>query len=251
MGNCLVTKLKESVENSSLKKIDEVKLFVVPQLKGAGGNNRLAIESTGEHTIRVDGNGYFALSDAELVTNPKTSYTFTGSKDFYFGDNACNVFISNKSSITKLYSNGTNLTYKSFVNCDISELKFMPALKIIRFPFGPTYGRLSDIPKIGDNIENFSFGGAPNVKGDLKDLLPLAAGGANTKLKGITLADGNVLTGNYRDLGPFIGLTDLSVACPGVTGSVEELVAAQISYGRTTSNNLGGYGFGMYITFGG
>lgn len=208
MGLCLVTKLKESVADSSLSKIGEKTLVLAPQksftirgkgieLRGLTGNFDIAL---------LGGNTYEGLNHYVDVSANYFSCRNTSSNPLTIGVNnleVLNVFSADGGA------NALEIDLNFFEKSKgMSELNLTD--QII------TGGELSDLSEITNNstLTGLVFTRCIGLKGSIEDIASL-----------------RMIDSAFPS---FFG-------CPEVTGSVEEFVRGQRANGRTNANLANGY----------
>lgn len=246
MGNCLVTKLKESVNNDNLSKLGELKFSVTKGNITNPNQQELRLSTNDKIHVRVNGNGGFAKSVAELST-PLTDldiYNTDGEVTLYFINDDYNVFISNKESIVnlKMMTVTTILSVNSnefagatsletlFANMvgDIKYLKYSSSLADVRLPLqGSTYGNLFEaLNPSGATLALFN---SPenSYTGDVSE--------SNLTRIETFVFDGSKIVGDIANLPPMNYLAVLSINSD-ISGTVESFVAKQ-KQGRATLTN--------------
>ena len=155
MGNCLVTKLKEIVNNDELVRLGSMRLFCKKQATITYEMQQaLQIRVSSDVTIYPKGNGKVSPTFAGLVTNPLDSYTVTPQMELtvlYFTNDDYTVELTNKYGITHLgtpwFSGGDDLQYTRVVHADTAELSYCTSLKWIDFNHGEIDGDVANLPK--------------------------------------------------------------------------------------------------------
>lgn len=282
MGNCLMTKLKASVNNDNLPIFGKITINVVP-LSGISDSAQQSIYIEGtDFTVEVSGGGYFSENYADLETPSSclTSQTYQNGVLLYFANVASTIHITDtvinisvqsvnvwNDSIFAVdlkniaYSQSLN-TLQVWQNSDVSVLKNLPNLIRAYFikcngDFGfvrnsPLLEELKayDVPSglmllsdVPDTVTTFA---ANNIgKGDLSSLT------SKTGLESIELENTDV-TGSITDIGGLTSLTSFNLFRTSVTGSIEDFIAAQVNAGRASfSGEFRCYSALSFLTFGG
>lgn len=131
MENCLVTKLKETIQNEQLVKMDEI-LLHCKHTENVDYTNVNSLQlrcKNGNVTLRVVGNGFFARSAAEIETNPLTSDTITpsdGLVTFAMSNGDYDIIISGKENLINI---GPAFAYSTpLVQIGRDDIKYLPSL---------------------------------------------------------------------------------------------------------------------------
>ena len=282
MGNCLMTKLKASVNNDNLPIFGKIIINVVPLSEISNSEQQsILIEGT-DFTVEVSGGGYFSENYADLETPSSclTSQKYQNGVVLYFANVASTIRITNtittisvhsvyvwNDSIfavdlkTIAYSQSLN-TLQVWQNSDVSVLKNLPNLIFAYFvkcngDFGfvrnsplletlKAYYAPSGLMLLSDVSDTVTALAASNIgKGDLSSLT------SKTGLEIIELENTDV-TGSITDIGGLTSLIGINLFGTSVTGSIEDFVAAQVNAGRTSfSGEFRCYSALSFLTFGG
>lgn len=285
MGNCLVTKLKASVNNDNLPIFGKITINVVPLSEiSDSGQQSIYIEGI-NFTVEVSGGGYFSENYADLE-NPQSCLTTWAPP----ADEPCGVilYFANVASTIHVTDTITNISVQSinvwndsifavdlktiaysqlgslalWQNSDVSVLKNLPNLNYAYFvkcngDFGfvrnsplletlKAYNATSGLMLLSDVPDTVTTLAAQNIgKGDLSSLT------SKTGLLSIELENTDV-TGSITDIGGLTSLTSFNLFRTSVTGSIEDFVAAQVNAGRTSfSGEFRCYSALSFLTFGG
>jgi hypothetical protein len=282
MGNCLMTKLKASVNNDNLPIFGKITINVVPLSEISDSEQQsIYIEGT-DFTVEVSGGGYFSENYADLETPSSclTSQTYQNGVVLYFANVASTIRITN--TITNIsvqsinvwndsifavdlktiaYSQSLN-SLQVWQNSDVSVLKNLPNLIYAYFvkcngDFGfvrnsplleelRAYDSSSGLILLSDVSDTVKILAANNIgKGDLSSLT------SKTGLGTLELENADV-TGSITDIGGLTSLETFNLFGTSVTGSIEDFVAAQVNAGRTSfSGEFRCYSALSFLTFGG
>lgn len=128
MGNCLVTKLKEQVQNENLITMSGVS-FIVKSVENGSSNAQLIKVGILGGTVRVTGNGRISddYSTVETTSN-KTYEVNLGNQTLYLKNTDCNFIVENKYMLRRLE---TKAGYDSVLHVNLEDLKYNTALTII------------------------------------------------------------------------------------------------------------------------
>lgn len=225
-NQCLVTRLKAAIQNDNLPLFNTIKLTAHSITSNVELLSRLRISTYGGDgvTIKVDGDGYFATSYANLSDETKrlteTTVTSTSSTgvDFFFKKGEYNVLLYNANNIKKIMINGQTASgYVTVLQADLSEFKNNPGINQLDLNLSSATGSINDLPS---TIHILYLSNTPNVIGNLDELARRCT------------------------------FTNIFITNTGIIGSVENFVAGQISQGVTEST-ISQRGFGTRLTFGG
>ena len=219
MGQCLITKLKESVKDSSLLKIGE-KTFILKANKSVtlyGGNTLVRV---------VSGDTFNAISTVSDIPAQYniTEYRIIGGfvKFTNNGDTDMIVGVRQLSNLVAFSSQTSE-----DVEIDLSFFAIYPK-----------------------DMNELTLWGAKVVGGTLQDILHV-----NDSKRTIWLNFRNCqgLSGNYEDLGDFkLNSMPIVANCPNVTGEIIEFVKRQRAAGKTTASyNESDWCSGSGLTFNG
>lgn len=219
MGQCLITKLKESVKDSSLLKIGE-KTFILKANKSVTlrGNNMLVRVVSGDTFNAVSTASYvpaqYNIKEYSIVSG-YVAFTNNGDTDMIVGVR----------ELSKM------LAFSSQTSEDVE----------IDLSFFDIYQK---------DMEELTLWGAKVVGGTLQDILHI-----NDTKRTIVLNFRNCqgLSGNYEDLGDFeLNSMPIVANCPNVTGEIIEFVKRQRAAGKTTASyNENDWCSGSGLTFNG
>ena len=126
MENCLVKKLKATVNNDSLKRLGEITLKTFASNSAISAEtNQIKILSSGEITVRVmSGDGY--LVDSDLTSNPVKSKTIAaGNHNVYFTNHDMILGVGDASLLRGISAaDGTTESVIKNWEIDFDEFKF-------------------------------------------------------------------------------------------------------------------------------
>lgn len=207
MGKCLITKLKEVVDNENLVTMDTLKMKVkgVSSLPASANVIQVVMYYGNSSTFRVTGEGALAENAADAQTSTdkvlvvNNAYTFVKNVD-------CNLYVTNKNKIEKLYITPNNVG--SIIHIDVSEFKYLSSPLF-------TDVRLNGYSVSGDII---AFKRCTRL-----NRLEIIAGSCN----------GDIATA----LGNLKSLTSIKFANSSqITGSIEGLASALVTNGKTSGS---------------
>lgn len=215
MGNCLVTKLKASVDNDNLPKLGVLTLNVEAT---AGANSDAAkvgfnclspitVKPVGGHIWlkRSDYGDETKWTDQEITINPRSGYVpgnaSTSVTYVYCENKNFKLEVSSKYDISIVFTNTGGFLNKSNVQINTADLKFLPLVCCYLGYANNTFGDVKDIPM--DNLQELNLVWQNNIVGNLSDITS-------------------------------INLEYLGLYNSGVRGSIEDFVSAQCDAGRTS-----------------
>ena len=255
-NNCLVTKLKGTVDNTDLQKYGAWKITrenAVP----AGWSY-----STDKIFIHGETNSYVDITSDE-VTEVINSYdgttiplpahliiapTASNTRQIAFSQKG-SIYISSKYDIWEFsfsnpsttemkvecslsdfcYKNNPNAVtslYLEYLHLDgnIKDLKKLTSLKILRIFRNNLTGDVSELKDIPLTYLSIGYN---NIHGNISSISNL------TQLTQLNFQDTDI-QGTATDLGVFTNTTELTFLRSNITGSVEDFVTSQIAHGRTS-----------------
>lgn len=267
MGKCLVTKLKETVNNDSLVKIGEARFLI-----SSNANYIIVAADTANKVQLTLKGGTFDGGSNQAYASTSTSATKKPVSD----GGVIEMTADNKYNITYLsdvfpvdfgqlaYSRITNISHintrvnEEFVNRLNAEGVTIDGAASFVYPelvkrFSLDFSGVK-IAAIGGNLASLSkFTGiteltlrTTKVYGDIDSLKNL------TELNTLSLSNSADILGDIKSLGKCTKLTNLSVAGTGVSGTLEDFVKAQRAAGRTAeSTGITVYAANTNVTFNG
>lgn len=197
-NKCLVTKLKATVNNDSLPKLDELILNCTPVATYTLNKAALKLRTTADNcVVRIIGDGYFV--DDDLISNPVKQVTLTKNTNTILNcsNGTYKIGISNKSDLyllTGAYSGSLGIGRVWSLN-DLSDIQHCTKL---------TYF----------NTGTNSFSG--NIESDLQylsELTSLNIGSGRIEGSVSKMAENMILNGKTRS----ISSTENNIASPLVT----------------------------------
>lgn len=219
MNECLVTKLKKSVMDDSLRFIGELRFEKSTEFATTSDTVYFQISSKNEINVKILNDGIFLKNDAtpdielgkDIVLTPGLTHS---------------LFVSLGSivSITPRYDiDSLTLVASKF---DISELSYMPELKKIYASGKYVSGNVEVLD--GSKLEVIQLFSSASLYGDLSKISKLS------NLKTLEVRDTNIEGDIVKVLGRSLQLSRLYAAGSKLTGSIEGLVASQIASGRNS-----------------
>ena len=254
MGNCLVTKLKASVNNPDLPKLG----YILAKMKNTSGDY---VDITYKDAIRVfiDGdNGSGHMKSVEGTTSRDNNRDKSFQK-FSVGEYYVNI---EKSPLFKYFSHSAG-----YMDVDLEQFKYCTNLEELYFgshsdPNPPSskpnqreYFWKGDIANLANltnlKVLKWSCNDIPyenhKVYGNVESLSNL------TNLQTLHIGEMKAFTGDIvKAFGKMVKLTDTKISNNACTGDTIDLVAAWRSNGKTTGELDWNYMFASPgITFGG
>lgn len=220
MAQCLVTKLKGTVNNNSLPKIGELRIKFRKVSSPSVDSQYLNLSIINTQSITIVGDGYF--TDSTLSQNKGTTLSITGNNNIVYVSNTnCEVSIPNKYNITDL-NLGNNSKRIFNKELDLDQLKYSP-LNSINAPYVNLIGGLDSLKNITSLMSIIMQGS--NVTGNISSLKNL------TLLKTLDLVNTNVI-GDLDNLKGLTSLTSIYLNNTNIAGDISSLS------GLTSLNNL-------------
>lgn len=280
--DCLVTKLKGAVSDSSLKKLGEMRL-TIHKVDEFSSKRYISINPGYNECILTLSNGYFTDSTgvenkgSKITLSQNTYNTLYISKDeaiLSISDKYCfvNFALSGNNTISMDSFDDINYCKKNslltitrvMLNDDLSNLKLPDAINTIQLTYLDITGNVDNLAK-HTNFVSLSLMECLNITGSIsafQDMVNLEALSINqtkltgdltmlqklTKLKTLNLTGCPNITGDISEIKSPV--ERLEIANTPLTGSIESFVATQRSAGRTTGSlNNGDLGWPKGITF--
>lgn len=212
MGNCLVTKLKGTVQNSNLLRVGELRICVHKIDNPNGETQRVNLNFTEDVKLEIIGDGYF--TNATLVSNLGKSLTAKANTEtlVYVSNGDFEIAILNKYALMKI---NTRTNKKTAIK-DIADLKYSSSLNHLAINSVENVGYFSDIKSL-TTLGYLSISNA-NINGNLSDLESL------TNLIYLIIGNtSNKITGNVRSLKAMIKLDTLAIINSDVIGDLATL----------------------------
>ena len=266
-NNCLVTKLKSTVNDNSLLKVGEMFIDIIEQESPTNQTNRLYLNTgniadliieveNGEANITLDEN--MASGWTNKITLVKNVFP---SAPIFVRNGNYRVKVSSKYNLSEI-GRWTSSIFQYAISVDTKYLKYSTNTVTI---ISRLSGNLANLKGCTQLTKLVAI--ASNVTGSLSDLAPLTA------LTQLNLLNSVNVTGSLSDLAPLTALTQLSLTANSnvvgdikdirqpltimavhstqITGELIEFVKTQRSAGRTTGSCSNGGWWGSNITFNG
>ena len=211
MGNCLVTKLKGTVQNSNLLRVGEMRIYVHRIDNPSSETQRINLNFTEDVKLEIIGNGYF--TNNTLVSNLGKSLIAKANVEtlVYVSNGDFEIAILNKYALTKININNKKIAIK-----DIADLKYSSSLNYLGINSVENVGYFSDIKSL-TNLSYLAISNA-NINGNLRDLKPL------TNLAYLIIGNTlNKITGNVSSLKDMTRLNSLAIQNSDVIGDLATL----------------------------
>lgn len=217
MGNCLVTKLKGSVNDTSILRLGELRVHFNKVSAPTGATQGINVGFDEECSLEVLGNEEAYFTNVTLAENKGEKISApVGTMDIVVSNNDCDVAILNKYAITSFettnYNYTTSAESKSININDFKYSKRLTRLDVTRMQASGDIESMKDLT----NLTIFRVYGCRNITGDIANLKNL------TSLTNITLNSVPV-TGDIANISGMTGLTALDIANTKVTGNIEVL----------------------------
>lgn len=215
--DCLVTKLKGTVNDEELLKIDEFKIEKTVNSDWDNFSQTLLIKSSNSDIhLRIIGDGYFT-NQAGTENNGKT-YTIspTGNNEtFYVSNGNFIIAVDNKYNITRLnlYTGGNEYPHSKNLVGGLEALRYMTSIRQLEVSGSSLYGDVEALSGL-TNLVKVELG-STDVYGDIS----VFSGKALTTL---LLMDSKV-SGNLSSISGLTALVRLTVSSY-VSGDLETLL---------------------------
>lgn len=268
VNDCLVTKLKATVNNSNLEKLGILD-FKAIKLDSVITNTqqKLEIHSVGDFTLRVSSPGQFVLNDTanfnipsacytELVLNTANANSTSGGERIhviYFANENYGINIIDKHNVVGIKVQ--ELSNNTVFQFDCNRFFTYPHLNLAEFgislnKLGGSIDRLlnTDITKVKVRFGGqLTTGGFDNLSGStsLTNLFLEYCNGLTGNIDAlkdcVNLTELHMfrvdnVVGDIKNLAKLTSLTEASLGT-GVGGAIEDFVAGQIANGRTTETD--------------
>lgn len=222
MKNCLITKLKTSIDDNNIPYLGELRLKMKPVASPTVDSAYVSIGSTKEGTIRILNDGVFYKINTTTVDE-------TAGKEKKLLDGTTEVYVSPESVISILPRYGITSIFANGATLDISHLDYIENLKSISVSGSELTGSI-DVFKGYKNLQTVHLRQSKNIVGNIESLKD------STNLKKVHFANTNVEGSLVSAFGNKTQLAVLELSETKVTGSIEGLVSAQIAAGRTSGS---------------
>lgn len=245
MENCLVTTLKATVNNDSLKKLGVISFNAIhgENTSSKYSSRCMTLSTNGPITIKTYGSGNFSILNDESVK--VTEYTFTEpqtDRQIYFKDDTYLIEINNKYNITKIATPGYSDT-SSLFHFNIDDAAYCP-ISILNIDgnnvigsFNSLSSSLTNVKIVNDssnividdlskfiNLVEFESAGSTNINFDTV---------ANSVLlEKFSNFDNRLIYGNILSIAKLIHLNTLGIFYSNVIGAVEPAIVGLISNNR-------------------
>lgn len=229
MGNCLVTKLKGTVDNNNLSKLGEIKIHFNQVATPTVDTNGIKLSSTYQALSLRLNNGYFTNSTfTQNLGNTALIPAWTTNKIIYVANVDCNLFISGKYDSISLISHAGNEWFNTNIEVNIEDFSYMRYLKILNLRGMTVNG---DIDKLYTDVEFSRFESAnSNIHGDLTKFIN------NIKSSNCEITCHGDITLDINSLNNPVILKLYIYKSKKITGSLSHL--ASMTYHTDSRNNF-------------
>lgn len=204
---CLVTKLKGTVNDDSLRKLDEL----VIHIDSASSVNRILIahKENNNFNLRIVGNGYFTdeAGEANLGKGISTEKG-AGNKSVYLSQGTYDVFLSDKYKITVFNNLGASSSRVNLDDLNLDTLDYLVScntygnadrflkngrIRQVYITKSDAVGDLTDI-NISNAASSLDVSGSKNISGNIEKLIAnnILCKGSFTGIKGIGPVTGDL-----------------------------------------------------------
>lgn len=168
MGKCFITKLNGSTNDSTLKRIGEIRIKFNKVTSPTGITQGFNINPSKNTKLEIIGDGYF--TDKNLLENKGKNLEIDISdiKRIYVSNGDFELAILDKYNLVNLGldSNSNNISNKSI---DIDDLKYSKGLKYLAILNEKVSGNI-EVLKYHSNIETLIITNSPDLTGNIKNL---------------------------------------------------------------------------------
>lgn len=212
MENCLVTTLKQTVDNDNLPILDSIVINVVKTEEERLPEQKYLefrlVENTSLTFTVLDGSNKIALSETFMENNPKNTVTVTNPPS-----NVFKIYFVNDNYKVKVSSKNNIQVFRNYIGISATKRTYIE----------PIYNGMSGL----DNLRNFinSSSSLPFNIEILKDA---------TSLVTFMSSYSPNCYGDIASLGDCILLETLRLTGTSCSGNVEELAQKQVDNGRTS-----------------
>lgn len=186
MGKCLVTKLKNVVDNNNLLHLGEMRIGF-PKYTATSGNARsIKIKPSSAITLSIVGSGYF--TDATLSQNNGTTASLEAFVDnkLYISNDVVEVSVPDKYNLLHVFISDDSLF-------DLDTLKYSKALEALDLYSRSSVGDIASLSKL-TSLNWITILGSNGIYGDISSLKNL------TSLSGLYLDNCNKIAGDCASL---------------------------------------------------
>lgn len=245
-NDCLVTKLKATVDNSNLKKLGVIKMHVTVSANAIIAMAAESIALAQGMKLKAYGDGYF--TDSTRAINMGKEINFTGTA--YPAAGEYDIEIINKYNVATLSMNNItikDIDFSDFAYTDLNALAGFSDTANVNYNNIPDFNKIIATTlsnRLGKlNIDNFAentimtqlrFNAANAASSQVSGNIGALAGKPSMTNFQIKQCIG--ITGDIAQLGTSTGLTRIEIYRTSVSGSIEGLAAAQVAAGRTSGS---------------
>jgi hypothetical protein len=263
MGNCLVKKLKEVVNNDNLPIMGCVIVNIDAVANPDYANRYIAVNGSADFTIKVLG-GNIVDGAGQALYNEVIYHSIDGKRSYRISNDTCRIVIPKYAlNLLKLpyeaYIDIASLSYSSINNLD-ARLNAKTTGNIEMFN-GKTMTLLAEGTSLYGDVSNIIFNsisltdnravvGNLAVSDNINAIIVrrtnvvanLSDWAAKTTLTTLSLDGADKITGDISNLGALKNLSNVSMRNIPITGSIESLAEGLLAAGKTSK---------LQINFGG
>lgn len=216
MNECLVTKLKSSVNDDNLRLVGEIRVVKNSGMENNGENCYIGIASSETMEATILNEGYFCLSTGEKDVTVGKTKDFTS--DLWVSAGSV-VRIAPRYMVTRINF--------SRLSMDLSDLSYLENLTNLTIKGNGIKGNIESLSVSPLSDVQITDTG-DNVVGSLESIKDLS------KLTSISINRTRISGDIAKCFGKSVGLSNMQIAESEMSGSIESFVAKQISNGRTS-----------------
>lgn len=263
-NNCLVTKLKGSVDNASLLKMGQMKIHVSP-LKSVveSSQRKLTLYAIEGKQISVDttGVGYFSVYNEADLSDPSKRYTHyempstIGSASFFFEvfpDAEYDIIISNKYNIRWFKYDTISQLNHSVFSFNLCDIAFSTGMTEFNVNNSDVNGNIRELSKL-INLEKLNLVNTSGIQGRLSDMGSSVINNIQSIKVSSTKSEKSIVA-YLNDINGAINLREFAADPIANAGEITTFVSAQKAAGktvRTIEDALYVYGISNSLTFNG
>lgn len=253
---CLVTKLKGTVDDSSLMKLGEIQSEKTTADSWDKDSQTIKITSSrSDITLKIIGDGYFTDENNSANNGKEITIEKDDEREIYLSNGTYVISIISKYYINFFDLNTGSKGLYNNTKCLVGGLEsliYSKSISRIRCNGCTISGDISSLKNITNIVEIYLGDSKGDIFGDINNFSNLS------KLRVIMLSNNHNVEGNISVFNEFTSLTtlnlrncnnvygvidgikapleSLNLSFTGASGSIEAFVASQRSAGRTTGN---------------
>lgn len=209
MENCLVTKLKGTVDNNNLPIFDAVRIHINSTAASSAPQNQRKFSCTAYNltTFTLENiGGSFVDSEGQIIGDGKTLTIGTTLTDVYYSANTTMILVKGKQNIYTLSVASGNCAY-----IDFEDIRYALNLQSFAVCGAGQTGELSDLSSL--KLSSLTINGSP-ITGNISSLAKM------TTLRYVNfLSNSIIIEGDFASWAPYRSASTVNVT----TGSISKL----------------------------